>query len=88
MSGIENDRIRNSNNDLISRLPAEGSQIDLDIRLVSKINILNRKLNFRGSIFYRELHRKRNGVPQKSDIIDPSISKIAKIPIFFKSEKF
>ena len=39
MSDIENDRIRNSNNDLISRLPTEGSHIDLDIRLVSKISI-------------------------------------------------
>lgn len=82
MSDIENDRIRNSNNDLISRLPTEGSHIDLDIRLVSKISILNRKLNFRGSISYRELHREKTVFLKKSDMVDPSISKIAKIPNF------
>ena len=42
---------QNSDNDLISRLPAEGSQTNLDIKLVSKINIFDRKLNFKGSFF-------------------------------------
>ena len=42
---------QNFDNDLISRLPAEGSQTNLDIKLVSKISIFDQKLNFQGSFF-------------------------------------
>ena len=71
---------QNSDNDLISRLPAEGSQTNLDIKLVSKINIFDRKLNFKGSFFsiYLELRREKMKFLEKVDL-DKSLKNISEI---------
>ena len=87
---------QNFNNDLISRLPAEGSQTNLDIKLVSKISIFDQKLNFDGSFFsfYRELHREKIKISQKKNDLKKmtlnisEIFKIREILIFDKKMIF